>query len=227
MIFNLVFNIFLPIFILQKGNAYFNPTQTLLLALLFPLIYGVYDYLKNKHKNYISLLGILNVALTGGLALSGLNGIWFAIKEASFPLLIGAFVLASSFTENPLIKTFFLNLQFFNVELIHQKVIEFKKEQDFLIHLRKSTQFLSFSFLISSILNFVLALYFFKPISETLSAEEKSTLLNAQIAQMTSWSYLVIMAPSMLILFFVLKYVFKGLKDLTGLTFEEIAKATT
>lgn len=221
---NLIFNIFLPILILHKGSQFLNPTQTLLVALSFPILYGVFDYFKNHHKNYISLLGILNVGLTGGLALLGLQGIWFAVKEASFPLLIGIFVYASSFTEKPLIKTFFLNPQFFKVDLITEKVKFNQKELPFQQHLQRSTQFLSVSFLFSSVLNFILALYFFKPISETLTPEVRSTILNAQIAQMTSWSYLIIMIPSMVILFFVLRYVFKGLHELTGLTFEEITQ---
>ena len=55
--------------------------------------------------NYISVLGLLNILFSGILTILALGGIWFAVKEAFFPLLIGGFVLASSFTLNPFFKT--------------------------------------------------------------------------------------------------------------------------
>lgn len=219
---SLIFNIVLPIIILQKGSSYFGPTGALIIALFFPISFGLFDYLKNKHRNYISVLGILNVSLTGGLALSGLQGIWFSIKEATFPLLIGLFVFLSSFTKKPFVKTLFLNPQFFKIHLIEEKINLNQKHNELEEHLKKSTVLLSSSFFVSSILNFVLAQHFFKPISETLNNDQKVEILNAQIAEMTTWSHIVILVPSMILLFFILQYVFKGLKKLTGLSFDEL-----
>ena len=98
--FNISFNIVIPIIILNKGHLFFGPSSgvlVLLLSLFFPIFYGVCDLIKHKRKNIISAFGILNVLFTGGLALYKLDGIWFAVKEALFPLLIGVFVLISAY----------------------------------------------------------------------------------------------------------------------------------
>src|SRR5689334_6352051 len=95
---NLVINIFLPVMILNKGSLYLDPRLTLLVALCFPLAYGIQDYIRRRHKNYVSLLGMVNIALTGSLALMQLQGIWFAIKEACLPALLGVLVLGSAWT---------------------------------------------------------------------------------------------------------------------------------
>ena len=106
---NLIFNIALPVFILNKLSKTIGPLNALILALAFPLAYGAYDLIKRKKVNAFSILGLLNVSLTGGLALMGLNGFWFAVKEAAFPALVGCFVLGSAFTKKPFIETLFLN----------------------------------------------------------------------------------------------------------------------
>ena len=117
-----------------------SPHLTLIVGLAFPVSYGVWDFLKKKKANYLSLLGILNVLMTGGLAVLQLEGNWFPLKEAAFPALIGIFVFASSFSKRPFIKTLFLNPQMINHDLLVQKVKESQKETEFeaLLKRRKS-----------------------------------------------------------------------------------------
>ena len=81
-IINILFNVAAPVFILNKLSAKLGSKEALLLALAFPLLYGAYDLIKKKKVNYFSLLGLLNVLATGSLAIMGLTGIWFAVKEA-------------------------------------------------------------------------------------------------------------------------------------------------
>ena len=91
---NLLVNIAIPVLILNKLSQKIGPTQALILAVAFPLTYGIYDLIRRKKWNAFSLLGLLNVSITGSLAVFGLGGVWFQIKEAAFPLLIGIFVFA-------------------------------------------------------------------------------------------------------------------------------------
>ena len=88
-LYNIIFNIVLPVVILKQLTERTNPTFALLLALSFPIAYFFYEYYKTKTKNLISILGFLNILFTGGLALYQVKGIWFAVKEAAFPLIIG------------------------------------------------------------------------------------------------------------------------------------------
>jgi len=219
---NLLFNIVIPILILNKGTHYLGAVTALLVALAFPLAFGAYDLWQRKKTNFFSILGLLNIALTGGLALSGLTGFWFAIKEAAFPALVGLFVLGSAFTSKPFIQSLFLNPQIINVTLLNDRVNGQNRKAEFLDLLKKSTVLLSLSFVLSAVLNFVLAARIFKPLDSQLEEIAKSEMLNQQIAEMTQWSFLVILLPSMVVLMLVFAYLLRGLRKITGLSLDEI-----
>lgn len=223
---NILFNIVIPIFVLNKGGKWIGSREALIAALAFPIIYGIYDYTQQKKTNYISILGILNVGFTGGFALLRLEGIWFAVKEASFPILVGSFVLFSAFTQSPFIKTLFLNPQLLKMDSI-QKSIEAKNSQlEFEKLLKRGTVLLSLSFVLSAVLNFALAYYTFVPIDLALPEEQRNEMLNGQIADMTKWSFIVIMIPSMVTLIAIMIYLFNQLKRITGLSNEELLQNT-
>ena len=220
---NILFNIALPVLILNKASDKIGPLPALILALAFPLGYGAYDYVQRRKTNFFSILGLLNVALTGGLALSGLTGIWFAVKEAAFPALIGVFVFGSAFTKKPFIETLFLNPQVIKMDVIEQKLMERQQHDHFHRTARHSTMLLAGSFLISAVLNFALAASIFTPLAGDDAAQ--SLALNEQIAKMTSLSMVVIMVPSVIILMGIFWYLLRGIRHATGLTLEEIMKS--
>lgn len=213
---NLIFNIALPVLILNKGGHYVAPAVALVIAILFPLGYGLMDLVRSKKVNWISVLGLLNVLLTGSLALSGKTGIWFAVKEAAFPFLIGLFVWSSSFTKKPALSFFVLNPQAFDIDKMMKALDTEEKMHAFDGLVKTSTQFLSLSFLVSASLNFGLAYKIFKPIEDGLTDAARSQVLNEQIAQMTQWSFVVILVPSMIILLAIILYFGKRFKAITG-----------
>lgn len=219
---NLIFNIIIPVLILNKLSKFIGPVNALILALLFPLGYGAYDLFQRKKTNALSVLGLLNVLLTGGLAVIGLGGIWFAIKEAAFPGLIGVFVFGSSFTKRPLIETIFLNPAMMKIDLLEQRLQEHGKQQEFHHHLKNTTRWFSLSFVFSSLANFFLARYIFTDIDPSLSGDAHSLALNEQIAKMTTWSMAIIMVPSMIFLLGVFWYLMRGVKKHAGLSMEEL-----
>lgn len=221
-LYNILFNIVIPIWILNKGGKHIGAVPALACALAIPLAYGAWDYYKNRKTNFISLLGLLNVAITGGLALSGLTGIWFAVKEAAFPAIIALFVLGSAFTKKPFIESLFLNPNTIDVEKLEKTLTEKNSNKEFHEHLKTATILLSGSFVTSAILNFALARRIFTDIDSTLDAAAQSEILNQQIASMTSWSFIVIMVPSIILLLGIFWYLFKGIKKHTGLSVEEI-----
>ncbi|MCB0368358.1 MAG: hypothetical protein KDD45_02695 [Bdellovibrionales bacterium] len=219
---NILFNILIPIFIFNKGGKYLTPTIALIIALAFPLIYGTYDYWRQRKTNYISILGLLNVGVTGSLALLKLEGIWFSIKEAAFPLLVGSFVFFSAYTTKPFIKTLFLNPQVLNMDLISHSIGSQSKELEFENLLRLGTKLLSLSFVLSAILNFVLAHQIFTIIDPSILGDARVQAINEQIANMTKWSFVVILLPSMIALMSILYFIIHKLKQITGLNQEQI-----
>jgi hypothetical protein len=204
---SLVVNILLPVMILHKGSHYIGAQMTLLVALCFPLTYGLQDYLRRRHKNYVSMVGMVNILLTGSLALLNLNGIWFVFKEATLPTVLGLLVLGSAFTNSPAAKMMFCNPAVLNMQIIDEKIDQLKLGEAFLRLLRRTTLWLSLSFFISAIGNFTLALHVFEDIDSHLTKEQQITVLNGQLAHMT-WMAFGIIALPLMVFSGVLIYVF-------------------
>jgi intracellular septation protein A len=222
---NLIFNIILPILILNQLSKRLGengPLIALLVALAVPLAYGIYEYSTSHKRNWLSLFGIINILLTGGLALLELDGFWFAIKEAAVPFVIAVFVLASAMTKRPLIEMLLYNESLMKTGLVKAKLKELNLELEFHKHLQKSTVLLSSSFFLSAILNFLLAKWVFSQIDPTLDPAQRAQVLNEQIANMTWLGFLVIALPSMIVMLFTMWYLGKGIKRYTGFSFMEL-----
>ena len=107
------FNILIPIFILNKGDDWFGEylaphfantaVPILLIALCFPIAYFIYDLILRKKYNFISILGLISVLLTGGIGILEIPTQWFAVKEAAIPSIIGLAVILSLKTPYPLV----------------------------------------------------------------------------------------------------------------------------
>lgn len=222
---HILFSILIPVLILNKGHKYgLDAKLSVIAALSFPLFLTVKSLVQSKKIDFVSLLGLLNVLFSGALTLLTLGGIWFALKEAAFPLLIGCFVLGSSFTKSPFFQSLFLNPKTFDIEKVEARLDNDSKKKDFLNLMKFLTQLLSLSFLLSAFLNFVLAIYIFTPLSAELTEIQKQELLNEQLSQMTLYSLGVILVPSMIFLGALLFYSFKKIHALTGLTAEDLLK---
>lgn len=217
MLLNLAMNILLPTLILTKlsDEQYLGPTYSLILALAFPLVYGLRDFVINKRWNIFSILGIFSVMLTGGISLLKLSTEYLIIKEAAVPGIIGIIVLISSLTKNPLVKLFIYNESILNVEKISSALKHYQKECEFEQTLRRATWMLAASFFLSSLLNFLLAKWILISPTGTAAA-------NAEIGKMNALSVPVIAIPMMVILMAVLFYVFHNIKKMTHLSLEEV-----
>ena len=222
---HILFSILIPVLILNKGHKYgLDAKLSVIIALSFPLFFTLKSLISSKKIDFISLLGLVNVLISGVLTLLTLGGIWFALKEAAFPLLIGCFVLGSSFTKSPFFKTLFLNPNTFDIVKVENKLDNDDKKEDFALLMKHLTQLLSLSFLLSACLNFALALHIFTPLSDSLSIVQKQELLNEQLSQMTLYALGIILVPSMIFLGALLYYSFKKINEITGLTANDLLK---
>ena len=224
---NILLDIALPVLILNKLSKHLGengPLIALLLAISLPLGHGIYDFFKEKKINWVSLLGLVNVLLTGGFALLQLEGLWFAVKEASFPALIGLFVFFSSFTKKPLFSFFIEQPALFDTLAIKTRLSENNSEDLYRKLLRNCTFYFSGTFFLSAILNFVLASRIFTEIPKDLSSNEQADLLNSQIADMTWMGYVVIALPLMVITSFLFYYCLRQLSKMTQLSLNDMMK---
>jgi intracellular septation protein A len=216
----LIFNIVIPSVILMKlsGGEYLGSVYALIVALLFPLGYGLYDFIKNGSMNFISLLGFLSTLLTGGIGLFELDVEWLAIKEAAIPSVIGAVVLISGFWGKPLIAKILLNPILFNLDLIYQTLLDYDKTDEFKAKIQLANHLLSITFVFSATMNYLLAKW-------VVISPAGTTEFNEQLGKMTMLSYPVIAIPSMIMLSAIMFYVVKSVMKLTGLKLEQILNA--
>ena len=225
-LFNLLFNILIPVVILNKGHSLLGNNKgvlILLLALAFPLFYGFFDFIKNKRKNIVSVFGTLNVLFTGGLALYKLDGIWFAVKEAAFPLLLGVFVAVSAYTKKNFFEYLIRHSHLFKWNLIEEKTKALSSINHLKTLFKKATLMFSTSFFISAVLNFILALYIFsEKTTEGISSIEKEILLNQKIADMTWLGFVVIGLPMTVFAIGIFWWFLKQLTKITHLSMEQI-----
>jgi len=216
---SLACNLIIPPLILTMLSEpeYLGIKMAIVVALAFPIIYGAHYLLDRGKLNPFSALGIISVGLTGGISLMELDVIYIAIKEAAVPAIIGLATLASLKTQQPLIHTFLLNDSIFETKKITQSLREKNAEAAFDRLLVNASWILAGSFLLSSILNYLLAVII-------LTAEPGTVAWNEQLGKMTALSFPVIALPATLVLLADMFYLFRGITRLTGMSIEDILK---
>ena len=216
---NLLFNILLPIVLLRKGDDWlgWSPTYVLILALAFPLGYGIRDRIVNRRVNLFSIVGLVSILLTGVVGVLRLPPIWLALKEAAVPAVLGAAVLYSMKTRYPLVRTLIYNPQVIQVTKVEELLKIKGSKPAFEKTLAHATYYLGASFFLSAILNFVLA----RVMVQTHPAIDAAKY-NQELASMYAWSYVVIVVPSMIVMMAALWVLIRGIRVHTGLSLEEV-----
>lgn len=217
MLVNLVMNIIIPTLILTKlsGEDRLGPTWGLIIALSFPIVYGIKDFFRAHKFNVFSALGVVSVLLTGGISLMHLDTKYYAIKEAAIPGLIGLLVIISTKTRYPLVKTFLYNDTILKVEKIAAVLTERNNTQLFEKRLMSGSYFIACSFFLSAVLNYVLAKIIV--VSPTGTPE-----FNSEIGKMHLIGFPVIAVPSLIIMVLTLMYIFKSIRELTDLSMDDV-----
>lgn len=214
---NLAFNIVIPTIILSKlsGDGYLGPVYSLVVALAFPLVYGVRDYFISHKPNFISALGVVSVLLTGGMSLLKLDPQYIAIKDAAIPGLLGLATLVSMYTRYPLVRTFLYNDQVLQIAKVNEALNQHNTTSQFERRLSIASYMIAGSFFLSSVLNYILARII-------LVSPPGTTAFSEELGKMTALSFPVIVLPSMLVLVGAMMYLLNAIQKLTHLTLEDI-----
>lgn len=214
---DLLVSIVIPSVILMKlsGDEYLGNTWALLIGLAFPLGWGLFELIRYRKKNFIAVLGVISVGLTGGIGLMEIDARWLAVKEAAVPLVIGLAVLVSTRTKYPLVRTLLYNPSVLDVDKIQQSLKERNCEQEFEDRLMKASYFFAGTFLFSAIMNYVLARWI-------VTSPSGTQAFNEELGRMTLVSYPMIAIPSMLMMIAIFFYLWRTIRRLTGHTLEEV-----
>ena len=139
---NILINVLIPVLALSYlskdpefqqaiGKAvkpwHIGPVKALIVALTFPIGYGVWHFAKTRKANFFSALGLVSVLLTGGLTIFLWNkdgtvkphaDVLFGLKEASIPFILGLAVIGSHYTGSPLLRVFLYSDSLFDIPKI-------------------------------------------------------------------------------------------------------------
>ena len=212
--------IIVPAVILMKfsGESGLGTLNALLLALAFPLSWGVWDGVRRRKLNWLSVLGVVSTLLTGGIGLLKLDPQWLAVKEAAVPGLIGLVVLGSTWTSSPLIRLMVFNASLFDIARIQGALHERRTTVDFELRLRQGTMLLACTFFFSAVANYVLARWI-------VTSPAGTEAFNQELGRLTLLSYPVIAVPSMLMMMGLMFWLARSAKSLTGLKLGDMMHA--
>ena len=219
LLLNLVFNIVIPTVILTKfsGENQLGPQLGIVVALAFPIVYGVKDYFRLHKINFFSALGVFSVLMTGGMSLLEIDPKYIAIKEAAIPAAFGIATLISLKTKFPLVRVFLFNDMVMKTDEVHSALEQRGVEAEFDRALVIASAMLAGSFFLSSLLNYILA-------RVILVSPPGTEAFNAELGKMTALSFPVIALPAMLVMMAALFYLFRQIKLLTQLELEDILR---
>lgn len=221
-IIDLLVSIVIPSVILMKlsGDDALGASTSLIVALSFPLGWGLFELIKYRKFNFIALLGLLSVLLTGGIGLLQLDTQWLAVKEAAIPGLIGIAVLVSTRTRYPLIRTLLYNPTVMDVGKIKHKLEVLGNTAAFESRLLNATYLLGGTLFFSAGMNYILAKWI-------VHSPAGSAAFNEELGRLTLLSYPVIAIPSMLMMLAIFYYLWRTIHGMTGLALEDILQLET
>jgi len=214
---NVLVNVVIPSVIMIKYSTpeTLGEVRGLIIALSFPLLYGAWDFIKERKINLFSALGLLSVLLTGGIGLLQLDRRWMIAKETAIPFFMGVFVLATLRAKKPLLMTFFNEI--LDLEKLENAYSETGHSGEFETQLKSSSKLLGYSFFFSAALNFGLAI-------TILKGEPGSQEFTESLGRMTALSFPVITLPMMVVVGYILWQLFHQIKMRTNRDIEDFIR---
>ena len=214
---DLLLSVIIPSVILMKfsGEDALGPSTALVVALAFPITVGLNELIRFKTTNYIALLGLVSVLLTGGIGLLQLDTQWLAVKEAAIPALIGIVILLSAQLGYPLVRTLLYNPKILDTEKIGRILDDRGHAEIFEARLLKATYLFSATFFFSAVMNYLLATWI-------VTSPAGSEAFNEELGRLTLVSYPVIALPSMAMMLAIFYFLWRSIHGFTGLKFEEM-----
>lgn len=212
----LLITLLIPVFILMQLSdpQRLGPLYALLLALAFPLGWGMRDLLARRGVNFFAVLGLVSILLTGGIGLLQLDARWLAVKEAAIPGVLGLIVVGSAFTRRPLVRLILMSPAIMHVERIQESLAQHGNLAAFDARLRTATWMLGGAFFFSTVMNYLLATW-------TVVSPAGTPEFNQELGRLALLSYPVIALPSMLMMAAVLYYLARAIRALAGLEWTE------
>lgn len=214
---SLLLNIVIPTIIMMRfaGEDKLGPVNALLLALAFPLIFGIYSMVRERKIGWMPVVGLVSIMISGGVGLLKLPAEWIAVKEAAIPLVLALAIVVSAWIGRPLARIF-LN-QILDRERVYAALQEKGTTEEYERRTAVATWLLASAFLLSAALNFGLARY-------VVTADGGTQQYTEQLGRMTALSFPVITVPVFIVLTGTILYIMNTVSKLTGLDAEHVLR---
>lgn len=214
---SILINIILPTIIMTRlaGDDRLGAVNALLLALAFPFAYGVYEMVKTRKVGWVPVLGLVSIAISGGIGLLKLPASWIAVKEAMVPGILALAILVSAWIGKPLARVFLDAI--IDKDKVYPVLEEQGKMDDYERRTSIATWLLAGTFVLSATLNFILA-------RVVVTADGGTQQYTEQIGRMTALSFPVITIPVFITLTGTILYIMHTVSKLTGLEVDEVLK---
>jgi hypothetical protein len=211
-LFEIAITILLPALVLMQlsSEKRLGPTGALVLALAFPIGWGLREAVTRRKLSWMALLGVLSTLLTGGIGLLKVDPFWLAVKEAAVPTLIGLVILGSNWTRWPLIRILVFNPTLFDVDKVNTALQSRGTTVPFELRLRTGTVWLAGTFFFSAVANYFLTRWI-------VNSPAGTEAFNEELGKLTLMSYPIIALPSMLMMMGLMFWLARGARALTGL----------
>ena len=213
---DLLLSIVIPSIVLMNfsGAERLGPQLALVVALAFPVGLGLYELLRYRTANYIALLGLVSVLLTGGIGLLQLDTQWLAVKEAAIPAVLGIAVLLSAQLGYPLVKTLLYNPAVLDTDRISRMLRERGHAEAFEARLSTANTLLGATFFFSAAMNYLLT-------SWIVTSPAGSAAFNEELGRLALLSHPVIAVPCMVMMLAIMFLLWRSIQHFTGLKLEE------
>lgn len=214
---SLVINILIPTVIMMRyaSEDKLGAVNALLIALAFPFLYGVWEMAKTRKVGWVPILGLVSIAISGGIGLLKLPASWIAVKEAMIPGILALAILVSAWIGRPLARVFLDAI--IDKDRVYPLLEEQNKMEDYDRRTSVATWMLAGTFILSAALNFILA-------KVVVTADGGTQQYTEQIGRMTALSFPVITIPVFIALTASIFYIMATLSKLTGLEMDEVLK---
>lgn len=212
----LVCNVVAPTVVLLflSGEGRLGPALGVVVALAFPLAHAAVTVARTRAASPLTLLAVVGVLLTGGIALLELDVRWFALKEAAVPALFGLGVTATAGTRWSVLEVMLARV--LHVERVREALAERGTTARFAERLARSTRRVGAVFLASSAATLVLARWM-------VTSPTGSEAFAAELGRYTAMSFPAVGLPTALGMALVLRTLLAGLEEDTGRVLDDLA----
>lgn len=214
---NVLTNILIPIGILLtlSGEDRLGPIPALLLAVGFPMVFGLYTLRRTRKVNISTVIGIISVLLTGMIGVLRLDPQLFAIKEAGVPITFGLMVLVSDRTRFPIVKL--LADQVVVRDRVQTALDDLGTQAAYRRHLSRTGVLWAGILMLSGTVKFFLA-------SWLVNSPAGTTEFNRELAHLQAVQVPTSMTMTMILMLALMAFLVKGTERITGLPPRQIFK---